>query len=202
MLSKSATARGWRKKPVSPLPIAAFSPHPGRGFPDQMAWPGLCGDHVIMSIPASSPLEQALTRQESPLSTEPWGGESAPHPDLDTAPPPHAQPTEPEATAGGTSGLQASQAMSQGQRSLNGTLHQHQMLNHLDIEPGDAPAASAAEDQSAAPDDDGHVSWDSIRLLAYQIYLRNNGEEGHALDHWLEAERQLAHRHGLPPEVD
>lgn len=154
-----------------------------------------------MSTPATTPLAQTLTRQESPLATQPWTEDPAPPLDTDPSFPGEFEPLDP--TPGlNDSGRQGSQAMSQGQRSLNGTLHQHQMLNHLDIVPGYNPAGSPAEHQSTRPADAADDSEDSIRLLAYQIYLRSNGQEGHALDHWLEAERQLANQHGLPPEVD
>jgi hypothetical protein len=35
---------------------------------------------------------------------------------------------------------------------------------------------------------------DEIAERAYELYLARGSEEGHALDHWLEAERMLSNR--------
>jgi len=43
----------------------------------------------------------------------------------------------------------------------------------------------------------GHVrpSHDEIARLAYQFYERRGRQEGHAVDDWLSAERQLVHHY-------
>lgn len=154
-----------------------------------------------MSISSTHPREQSLNRQDSPLSTQPWPDEAATPLDAEASFPAEFEPAGP-ASSPGDSGRQASQVMSQGQRSLNGELHQNQMLNHLeaaaDGQPGSPPEGSG----STVPPTRPSVSEDEIRELAYQIYLLSHGVEGHALDHWLEAERQLCRRHGEAPEMD
>lgn len=152
----------------------------------------------------ASHLKKASARSAAPSATAPWSRESAPNPDLER-PLAHSngarRPVSEAAMSGGT-GRSAVPSLSQGQRSLNGALHQSLMLSHLDVTgPDDSiEAATAWDSQAAAP---AHaVTPDEIRHLAYQLYLLRHREEGHALDHWLEAERQLKSGQSLPPEVD
>jgi Protein of unknown function (DUF2934) len=37
----------------------------------------------------------------------------------------------------------------------------------------------------------------AVARRAYEIFLQHGGHDGHALDHWLQAERELGH---LPEE--
>ena len=38
---------------------------------------------------------------------------------------------------------------------------------------------------------ESRVSTESIRTLAYQLYCDSGRQDGHAMEHWLEAERRL-----------
>jgi hypothetical protein len=38
------------------------------------------------------------------------------------------------------------------------------------------------------------IAKDAVRFRAYQIYLARNGQPGHELDDWLQAEREILSR--------
>ena len=52
------------------------------------------------------------------------------------------------------------------------------------------PTSTATRGSRELPED----AKEKIRFRAYQIYLSRNRENGHDLDHWLEAERELISR--------
>jgi hypothetical protein len=47
------------------------------------------------------------------------------------------------------------------------------------------------ETRSAALTAEGHPASEEIELRAYQIYVERGGADGHDVDDWLQAEREL-----------
>jgi hypothetical protein len=47
------------------------------------------------------------------------------------------------------------------------------------------------ETRSGAVTAEGHPTSEEIELRAYQIYIERGGADGHDVDDWLQAERQL-----------
>jgi len=45
---------------------------------------------------------------------------------------------------------------------------------------------------------EGHPTREDIELRAYQIYIERGGGDGHEVEGWLEAERELVEKYGKP----
>ena len=55
----------------------------------------------------------------------------------------------------------------------------------------DDAATSAADRASKLPNRSAHVTDNDIARRAYDLYLSRDCEHGHAVDDWLQAEREL-----------
>ena len=45
---------------------------------------------------------------------------------------------------------------------------------------------------------EGHPTREEIELRAQQIYIERGGGDGHEVDDWLQAERELVEKYGKP----
>ncbi len=58
--------------------------------------------------------------------------------------------------------------------------------------PSKTPPAPMAKAKTPAPKND--VTTDQIRARAHEIYLKRGGAQGHELEDWVAAERELRQR--------
>lgn len=71
---------------------------------------------------------------------------------------------------------------------------QKQFQGNADSQPAQSPSQSQQQQQQQQADDpDGRASHERIAEEAYRLYSENGFEDGHCLEHWLEAERRIRH---------
>ena len=65
-----------------------------------------------------------------------------------------------------------------------------------------APSTASSRAQRSGLNWPDQVTDNDIARRAYDLYLARNGEPGHEIDDWLQAERELREAANSPPRYD